>query len=101
MEGFMRNRDAPESEERSGDADLGKAILAYLRERPHAMDTLEGIAEWWVLRRMTQVEVPRVARVLRRLTGRGLLEQIGTGPLCLYRARSRRGGAGAPRARKP
>jgi hypothetical protein len=29
---------------------LVRVILAYLAEHPQAMDTIEGIAEWWVRR---------------------------------------------------
>jgi hypothetical protein len=97
----MQNRDAPEREEGLCDSELDEAILAYLGEHPHATDTLQGIAEWWVLRRLVQVEVPRVARALRGMTARGLLEQVGTGPSCLYRAAARRAGTGEATQSKP
>jgi hypothetical protein len=71
---------------------LAQAILAYLAEHPQAMDTLQGIAEWWVLRRLVEVEVPRVAHALGDLTAGGFLEPVGTGLSRRYRARARRGG---------
>jgi hypothetical protein len=62
--------------------DVAEAILGYLSEHPRAMDTLEGIAEWWLVRQQIRVHVAMLRRVLRRLTDEGLLEEIGAG---LYR----------------
>lgn len=53
-------------------------ILGYLAEHPQAMDTLEGIAEWWLMRRHIRMNVTMLAQVLRRLTERGVLEELGT-----------------------
>ena len=71
------------------DVHLEEAILDYLREHPDAMETREGIAEWWVMRRVVRVEVEAVTRVLHTLTERGVLEEIGTGPQCRYRLKGR------------
>ena len=73
--------------ERQHEAELAEAILGYLEEHPQATDTLEGIAEWWILRHQARVVAARVARVLARLTTRGILEQIGTGEGSRYRLR--------------
>ena len=70
-----------------GQDELARAILAYLAERPQALDTLEGIATWWLLRQHVHTEVQRVAGALERLTAQGLLERVGSGPSCRYRAR--------------
>jgi hypothetical protein len=67
------------------DAELGQAILRYLAARPQAADTVEGIAEWWLLRQQVCVVVERVERVLRQLTARGILEEVGTGVSRRYR----------------
>lgn len=64
---------------------LEEAILAYLSEHPGAMETREGIAEWWVMRHVVRAEVEAITRVLRSLTERGILEQVGTEPQCRYR----------------
>jgi hypothetical protein len=69
----------PEEEERRHEEQLAGAILKYLAEHPHASDTLEGIAEWWIMRQQIRVEADRVAKVLRQLTESGLLEEIGEG----------------------
>ena len=47
------------------DQELATAVQAYLADHPAAMDTQEGIAEWWLLRQRVQIEVSRVERVLR------------------------------------
>src|SRR3970282_1846668 len=67
------------------DDDVAAAILGYLEEHPHGMDTLEGIAEWWVIRQQIRVEGATVTRVLQRLTERGTLEVIANGAHRLYR----------------
>lgn len=77
------------------DTDLEAALLAYLGEHPDAMDSLPGIAEWWVTRHRVRVETERVARVLRRLVERAVLEQVGCGDAALYRLRAGRGGGAA------
>jgi hypothetical protein len=59
--------------------------MDYLVEHPNAMDTSEGIAEWWIMRRQIKVEVEAVQRVLSQLTARGLLEKIGSGASARYR----------------
>jgi hypothetical protein len=58
------------------DARLEEAILGYVRTHPDAMDTLDGIAEWWVMRHVVRVEIESVARVVARLTERGVFEVI-------------------------
>ncbi len=65
--------------------ELSEAVMEYLSEHPEAEDTLEGIAEWWVMRRQVRSEVAALREVLRRLTDRGVLEKIGTGDSSRYR----------------
>jgi Fe2+ or Zn2+ uptake regulation protein len=69
---------------------LSSAILRYLAENPRAMDTLEGIAEWWIARQQIRVEVSTLIRVLNRLTERGLLEVTGTGEYARYSLKPQR-----------
>ena len=68
--------------------DLRRAVLAYLAEHPRAMDTLEGIAAWWVRRHVIRVGVERVSRVLHELTQRGVLEEVESGEHRYYRLKS-------------
>jgi hypothetical protein len=82
------------------DAEVAEAILGYLEEYPHAMDTAEGIAEWWLMRQQIRVQVTMLMRVLHRLTERGLLDEIGTGEQRRYfrrRLKTPSGLEGAPR----
>ena len=67
------------------DDDVAAAILGYLEEHPHGMDTLEGIAEWWIARQRIRVNVAAVARVLERLTEGGAVEVVSANGHRLYR----------------
>ena len=49
------------------------------------MDTLDGIADWWLPRHWVRVEVDRVAEALRILEERGLVERIGSEDRPLFR----------------
>lgn len=64
---------------------LGELVLGYLEEHPRAMETLDGIAEWWIERRRIRVDVEALFRALTDLTERGVLEAIGTGSTRRYR----------------
>jgi hypothetical protein len=70
--------------DRQHEDELTSAVLRYLAENPRAMDTLEGIAEWWIARQQIRVEVTTLARVLRRLAERGVLEVTGSGEYTRY-----------------
>ena len=67
------------------DDDVAAAILGYLEEHPHGMDTLEGIAEWWIARQRVRANVAAVARVLERLTEGGAVEVVSANGHRLYR----------------
>ena len=67
---------------------LQELVLRYLAEHPGAMDTLEGIAEWWISREQLRVDLERLSRVLNELTGSGVLEEMGSGDGRIYRLRS-------------
>lgn len=65
--------------------ELARAVLGYLAEHPDAMDTPEGITEWWLMRQHVRVQVEAVEQVLRELAESGVIEQIGTGEQRRYR----------------
>jgi hypothetical protein len=67
------------------DATLRALVLAYLDDHPTAMDTIDGIAEWWVLRQQIDIEVRRVSRVLTLLVTEGVLEEVTQGGVRFYR----------------
>ncbi|HJQ32231.1 MAG TPA: hypothetical protein VJ866_08635 [Pyrinomonadaceae bacterium] len=58
------------------ETEIAEAIIGYLREHPLAMDTLEGIAEWWLPRYQVKFELQAVERAVRRLVAQGVLEEI-------------------------
>lgn len=60
-------------------------VLGYLDDHPTAMDTLDGIAEWWILRQQIEIEVRRVSRVLTTLVSDGVLEEVNQGGVRFYR----------------
>lgn len=88
----MRNLSNLKKDERQREKELTEAVLEYLAEHPQASDTLEGIAEWWVMRQQVRAEVKTLVKVLRRLTGSGLLEKIGYGDQAMYHLKAKEGG---------
>ena len=79
-----------QSEAGRHEKELAEAIVGYLREHPHAMDTLAGIAEWWIMRQRIRVDVETLGRALQRLTDQGVLEKVGFGESARYRLRDDR-----------
>ena len=78
--------DIPPDEEtgtQCGETELARAVMRYLVEHPQAMDSLEGIAEWWVPRQHVQVDLEALVRTLGRLSDEGRIEKVDSvrGPL--------------------
>ena len=63
--------------------DVKQRILAYLAERPRAMDTVEGIALYWL-----EAEVDDVRRALAELVSLGQVVAYRQGGQVYYRAAS-------------
>jgi hypothetical protein len=63
--------------------------MDYLAEHPAAMDTAEGIAEWWLVRQILPVNVETLKIVLHRLTEQGVLEEIPSREGVRYRLRQK------------
>ncbi|MGH7712996.1 MAG: hypothetical protein ACREOG_17020 [Gemmatimonadaceae bacterium] len=82
---MTHNAGSPDS---LSDANLRALVLAYLDDHPTAMDTIDGIAEWWVLRQQIDIEVRRVSRVLALLVTDGVLEEVNQGGVRFYRRRA-------------
>lgn len=72
-------------EGRRHENDVAEAVLGYLAEHPDSSDTLEGIAEWWIMRQQVRVDVTTLAKVLRQLAESCLLEKIEEGDNPRYR----------------
>ena len=65
---------------------IGNEILAYLVDHPKAQDTLEGIANWWLLERTIKFQEAQVKKALSDLVARGLiLEKKGSNSQRYYR----------------
>jgi Fe2+ or Zn2+ uptake regulation protein len=60
-------------------------VMGYLTEHPQAMDTVQGIAEWWVMRQQVRVEVETLTKVLQQLVDEGLVERVDSPNGPLYR----------------
>jgi len=71
---------------------IEQTVLHYLKVHPQAMDTVDGIADWW-FRQHGAVDRRALAQVLRALVRRGILEHIDGGPDGLYRMKPRTGGS--------
>ena len=56
-----------------------EAIVIYLNEHPHAVDTARGIAEWWIHRGPGVTE-----EALLKLAAHGLLQPYVNGPGRIY-----------------
>jgi hypothetical protein len=51
----------------------GRKILRYLVQNPAANDTVEGIAEWWLLEQRIEQSVAEVTAVLSKFVEQGLI----------------------------
>jgi len=66
------------------EARLIAAILRYLAEHPRAMDTFDGIAEWWVMREQVRAEVAHLERAIQHLTAQGVIQEVLAGAEVYY-----------------
>lgn len=53
-------------------------VLGYLAEHPNACDTVEGIAEWWLLHHSIQTRTRQVRSALANLVESGLVDERST-----------------------
>lgn len=57
------------------DDNVALCILAYLRCRPRAADTVEGIANWWIAQQRLNESVEEVQRSIETLKAQGLISE--------------------------
>jgi hypothetical protein len=69
---------------------LAQSILAYLTERQDAQDTLEGIAEWWLLEQKISSRTAEVREALSELVASELIVERKTGDAQTYYRLNRR-----------
>jgi len=53
---------------------IANLILGYLSGRPHAMDTIEGIAEWWILSERIDLSIKKISTAIQYLMKNGYLK---------------------------
>ena len=58
-----------------GPDEIQSEILAHLVAHPDSEETLEGIAEWWLLERSIERRLEEVRTALEGLVAEGLLER--------------------------
>jgi hypothetical protein len=58
------------------ETDISEEILEYLRTHPKASDTLEGIAEWWLLNQKIKFGIERVRAAIYVLLEEGSVIEI-------------------------
>ena len=58
--------------------ELARRILNYLNENPNAKDTLEGIADWWLLQHRINEVVAQVSQAIELLVKKGFLLEKST-----------------------
>lgn len=56
-------------------AQIANEIQRYLRSHPHAADSLEGIAKWWLARQRYEDSNERVGRALKYLIESGEVQR--------------------------
>lgn len=61
--------------EMPNDEALEQQILEYLETHPQASDTLEGIAQWWLLCHRVDSSVVQVKRTLEALKSKGTIHE--------------------------
>ena len=57
------------------DIEIARAILRYLKEHPEAKDTLDGIAQWWLVREWTERRRAEIERAVSFLVSKELIVQ--------------------------
>jgi hypothetical protein len=76
----MRPKPDPDAVE----TQVAESIMTYLRDNPHAMDTADGIAVWWIRPDSLRANVATVRSVLDRLAQTGELLKVGEGDRAHY-----------------
>ncbi len=55
---------------------IAEEIKGYLEKHPHSIDTLDGVANWWLLRQRYESAVEKVKTALEYLINLGVLEKV-------------------------
>ena len=55
---------------------IAEEIRGYLEKHPNSIDTLDGVANWWLLRQRYESAVEKVKKALEYLINIGVLEKV-------------------------
>ena len=62
--------------ESEAELEIARAVLRYLEAHPDAKDTVQGIAQWWILRECAERKMSEVEKGVAVLLARGLIVEI-------------------------
>ncbi len=63
---------------------VAERISRYLQSRPNAMDSLEGILSWWLLKQQVEESAGVVKSAMEYLVSLGVVEQVESAGKNLY-----------------
>lgn len=69
--------------------ELSLEILRYLQSHPHAADSVEGIAKWWIYRQRVTEMVNKVQMALDYMVDEGVLMNSRVSNVVVYRCTER------------
>ena len=55
---------------------IAEEIQGYLKNHPQSVDTVDGVANWWLLRQRYETAVEKVKKALEYLVDMGFLEKV-------------------------
>jgi hypothetical protein len=80
----------------AGNSDaIAEAIENYLRVRPQAADTVEGIARWWLCGDLHHASLELIQHAVDGLCRRGVLQATLRSGQMIYQAATASGGNGS------
>ena len=74
---------------------IADAIEDYLRARPQAADTLEGIAQWWLSGDLQNASLERIQQAVDELCRKGVLEATQRSGQVIYQSAATGGNNGS------
>ena len=78
-----------------GPDEIVEAIEDYLRVRPQAADTLEGIARWWLSGNLQNASLDQIQQAVDELCRRGVLKATQRSGQVIYQSAAASGDNGS------
>jgi hypothetical protein len=66
------------------ESSIGDEILGYLAEHPKSRDTLEGIAQWWLLEREIIYQIDKIKEAIAELVAKGFVLEYQSADLKIH-----------------